>query len=385
MAAGTDRRRDAVDGGPLKLMNEKRLKVAFITFDWPEYSMRLAHALSAHAEVMLLAPGPWRNHVHHFDGDVTFVPFRKPRFRQLLHQFLMARRITRAVHRFGPDVVHLQHGHPWFNLFLGRLKKYPLVVTIHDPSFHPGDAESQRLPQRFYDIAFNRADEAIVHTSQIKAIAIQEKGLSADRLSVIPHVQLGDPTMRAEVAEIPGTVLFFGRIWPYKGLEYLIKAEPLIAAEVSDFRIVIAGRGESFDRYRAMMQDSDRFVVHNEHISDSDRAALFRESSVVVLPYIEASQSGVVPVAYTFSKPVIATRVGGLPEQVTDGETGLLVPPQDTPALAAAIVRLLQDAPLRHSMGQNGHTKLISEWSAESVARQTLPVYTRARSHHTRG
>src|SRR5262249_40553785 len=143
------------------------------------------------------------------------------------------------------------------------------------------------------------------------------------------------------------SVLFFGRLWPYKGLEYLIRAEPRITAEVPGVKIVIAGSGEAYGRYQAMMSHPGRFVIHDEYVSDEKRAQLFRESSVVVLPYIEASQSGVIPLAYRFGKPVVATTVGGLPAMVDHGETGYLVPPADAESLARAVVDLLRDKSLR--------------------------------------
>jgi len=73
-------------------------------------------------------------------------------------------------------------------------------------------------------------------------------------------------------------VLFFGRIWPYKGLEFLIRAEPYIAEAVPDVRIVIAGEGENFARYRAMMGDPGRYVIRNEFVSDAERSQLFSEA-----------------------------------------------------------------------------------------------------------
>jgi len=99
---------------------------------------------------------------------------------------------------------------------------------------------------------------------------------------------------------------------------------------------------------------------------------------MVVLPYIEASQSGVIPVAYTFAKPVIATTVGGLPEMVDDGQTGYLVPPRDERALANAVVRLLQDQTLRRRMGANGKLKVETECSPDQVAQQTSAIYHQA-------
>jgi len=186
-----------------------------------------------------------------------------------------------------------------------------------------------------------------------------------------------------DVAERPSqsnhpTVLFFGRVWEYKGLEYLIRAEPLISAKIPDATIVIAGQGEDFGRYRRLMVHPDRFVICNEYVTDERRSELFGQASLVVLPYIEASQSGVIPIAYSFKKPVVATTVGGLPDAVDHGRTGYLVPPRDERALADAIVRLLGDAPLRAQMGLNGKQKLDAECAPSVVARQTMAAYQRA-------
>jgi glycosyltransferase involved in cell wall biosynthesis len=96
---------------------------------------------------------------------------------------------------------------------------------------------------------------------------------------------------------------------------------------------------------------------------------------VVVLPYVQASQSGVVPIAYAFGKPVVATTVGGLPDAIEDGVTGILVPPADESALADAVTRILLDADLRHRLGDAARRRFESTLSAEAVARMTLDVY----------
>jgi glycosyltransferase involved in cell wall biosynthesis len=129
------------------------------------------------------------------------------------------------------------------------------------------------------------------------------------------------------------------------------------------------------DRYRKMMNNPERFTVYDEYVPDEKRAQLFRQASVVVLPYTEATQSGVIPVAYSFSKPVVATAVGGIPSQVENGVTGYLVPPRDEKALAGAIVRLLLDRNLRYMLGGNAKRKVTAEASPEVVARDTVAVY----------
>ena len=112
-------------------------------------------------------------------------------------------------------------------------------------------------------------------------------------------------------------------------MHYLIQAEPLITASLPNVKIMISGRGDDLEHYRKLMVHPEQFVIDNEYIPDDKVAALFRRASVVVLPNIEATQSGVIPLAYTFGKPVVATTVGSLPEMVDDGDTGLLVPPRD--------------------------------------------------------
>ena len=360
------------------------MRMAFLSFDFGEYSVRLASALahSAHgegdAEVLLLLPEHFIDtNRRELDSNLLLYPFAKPRIRQPVQQLGLIRDLHREIRRFEPDVVHYQHRHPWFNLSLPLFKRYPLVITIHDPREHAGDSESRRVPQVISDFGYHRADQVIVHAEYLKRMAVDAVGISAEKIHVIPMIALGRES-EGSIAEDEGHVLFFGRIWGYKGLEYLIRAEPMISEQIPDVRIVIAGEGEDFERYRRMMHHPDRFVVYNEYVSDETRDELFQRASVVVLPYVEATQSAVIPVAYTFAKPVVATTVGGLPELVDDGRSGYLVPPRDERAIADAVVRLLRDRELRHQMGRYGRQMLDAECAAHVVAGRTLEVYRQA-------
>jgi len=287
----------------------------------------------------------------------------------------MLTKLVKQIREFSPEVIHLQAGHLWFNWALPLLGDCPLVLTVHDPSRHCGDAESGKTPEWVLDRACYRARERIVHVPQMKELLLQRLRIPGDTVHVVPHILVGDESAAGDVLEEENLILFFGRIWEYKGLEYLIRAEPWITSKVPHAKIVIAGRGENFDRYRRMMVHPERFIIYNEFVSDEKRAELFRRASVVALPYVEASQSGVIPMAYSFGTPVVATAVGGLPAQVDDGKTGYLVPPRDEAALAEAIVRLLQNPDLRRQLGANGKQKAIEEASPDIIARETLNVY----------
>jgi len=183
------------------------------------------------------------------------------------------------------------------------------------------------------------------------------------------------------VPEEPGTILFLGRIRSNKGLEYLVRAQPIITRHVPHARIVIAGRGEDeLERCRQMIQDGTRFEIHHGWIPGDVVTELFQRASLVVLPYTSASTSGILMTAYVFGKPVVATRVGSLPEYVEDGVTGLLVPPADVEQLADAIVQLLSDDALRHRMGENA-TRWVDE-EQKKIAEQSLRAYEKAISIH---
>jgi glycosyltransferase involved in cell wall biosynthesis len=358
------------------------MRVAFVAFDFGEYCIRLASGIADGDTkvLLLLSRDEAKPYSHLLSANVELCEFDKPRMRQPLRQLRMVLRLVQRIRGFKPDVIHLQLGHMWFNLLgLPLLRDIPLVLTVHDSLIHVGDASSAKTPQWIYDRACFRARERIVHAPQVKELLTKRTEVPPETVHVIPYVIVGDVDISVGVdVEPQPEVLFFGRIWEYKGLEYLIRAEPLITAKVPQARIVIAGTGEDFARYRTMMVNPDHFIVHNEYVSDEKRAELFRRAAVVVLPYIEASQSFIISIAYRFGKPVVATTVGGLPEMVDHGRTGFLVPPRDPESLATAIVDLMRNDEMRQRFGENGTRKVNVECAPQVVGQQTVAVYRRA-------
>src|SRR5690606_19052123 len=103
------------------------------------------------------------------------------------------------------------------------------------------------------------------------------------------------------------------------------------------------------------------------------------QASIVVLPYIEATQSGVIPIAYAYGKPVIASRVGGLPNIVVDNETGFLVEPRSAEQIAERIIFLLQNPQERKRMGDSAYSYAMTELSWDRIADSTMKVYKQVR------
>lgn len=353
------------------------MRVAFLSFDFGEYTVRLANAIAEHSPVLLLLPeGLGDSFVADLNERVTYRTFPRVRLRHPWSQLRRNRWLIQQLCEYGADVLHLQQGSMWFNINLQFEHRFPVVLTVHDAEPHTGDELSRKTPYFFWKLGFRRADQIIAHNLYVKGILQRQLGIPSEALHVIPHIQIGQGREAGPPASGANhTVLFFGRIWPYKGLEYLIRAEPWITSQIPNIKIVIAGAGEEFDRYRRMMVHPERFIVLNRHIPEEEAHQLFQEASLVVLPYIESSQSGVIPVAYTYGKPVIATRVGGLPEMVVDGITGMLVPPRDEKRLAEAIVTVLTDEALRSRMGRAAKEQIERKCAPAVVAEETLKVY----------
>ncbi len=163
-------------------------------------------------------------------------------------------------------------------------------------------------------------------------------------------------------------VLFFGLIRPYKGVDVLLEA----LAQIPDsegIEAVVAGECyDDISRYENLIRElklQNRVHLHLRYIPNDEVATFMAAADVVVLPYRNASQSGIVQIAYACGKPVITSRVGGLPDVVYDGETGLLVPPADPAALAAAILRFYSEHMETHLC--EGVARVAGEFAWDSM------------------
>ena len=155
-------------------------------------------------------------------------------------------------------------------------------------------------------------------------------------------------------------ILFFGRVEEYKGLKYLIKAHEILKQKKVYHKIVIAGRGTELDKYKNILDKNPHFEIKDYYIPPEEIANLFLNSNIVVLPYTDATQSGVLMMAMNYARPVIATRVGAIPEIIVDGYNGLLVPPRNPYMLSLAIERLISDKEFAMLLGKNAK-KMVEE------------------------
>ncbi len=362
------------------------MRVACLTFWFYDYTIQMANELARHADVLLLLPD-YRSE-EYLEGigpgvEVRTFDYSRHAGRPGPSCYPMIRDIIAMIDDFRPDIVHFQVNNPLLCPLIPMLRRYPLVATFHDIEPHPGEDHLLDIGSLFYRLTLliSRifADRIFVHGNALKGILVEKYHVPDRKIHVIPigeHEVTPFTRHKQEGLEPPGPrVLFFGRIHRYKGLDCLIQAEPLITGEVPDARIIIAGTGEDFRRYEEMMTGREAFDVYNYRVPYEEGARLFQQASVVALPYLEASQSGVVPTAYGFKRPVVATDVGGLPEIVDDGTTGYIVPPRDPVALADAIISLLKDPEACRCMGEQGYTKLKTDMAWSTIAGSLLAVY----------
>lgn len=276
-------------------------------------------------------------------------------------------RLRALVHDWDPSIVHVQDSvvhDPRLTLVSG-LPRQRLALTVHDPVPHPGDPSPSFRIRTARRALRNRAALIFVHASalaqELRAIGVRGP------IRVIPH-GFGDVDIRP-FPELP-SLLFFGRISPYKGLDTLMEAMPIVWRQQPEVRLTIAGEG-NLERHPTL--SDSRVKLRIQHVPEDDVSALFGESSCVVLPYHQASQSGVGSEAKRHGRPIVATKVGGLPDLVTP-DCGEVVPPGDAQALASAILSVVRSPGTAEKMGRSGAAAAENAgWS--SVAAETLKHY----------
>lgn len=285
--------------------------------------------------------------------------------------------LLRSILNVDPDVIHITSNcHPLsiplFPIF--KILRKPLFLTIHDVEPHIG--EERLIIEAFKWVSIKFSNVLFVHDTKSKTKLIKRR-VAESKLYVIPHGDYSfftnyDINIRGPDKD---TILFFGRIQKYKGLEYLIKAEPEISKKFPNLKIIIAGEGD-FSEYDEMLVNKDRYEIINDYIPESAVPDLFTRATLVVLPYIEASQTGVIPIAYAFKRPVVATDVGALSDVIENRVTGIIVPPKDIESLSKAIVDLLENTSLAEKMGIEGNRKMTTEMSWEGISKRLIEIYT---------
>ena len=272
------------------------------------------------------------------------------------------------------DLVHVTGTHAWNPLVavFTKLRGKPLLYTVHDPQEHGGAPLSIRVSNW---ITTRMADAFIVLTRYGEQQLIA-KGVQAGKIHIIPHgaYSFFRKWQRSD-ARARKIILYFGRFEPYKGLETLVAAFSSLRHDIPGWTLMLAGSGRLPTTLLRPMPPG--IEIRSGYVPDEDVAGLMQRARLVVVPYTEATQSGVIATAYAFGRPVIATSVGGLVEMVAQGKTGLLVPPNDVPALARAIRSLTLNSDRLRRMSRQAQSLGRTAMHWDRIAQMHRELYGR--------
>jgi glycosyltransferase involved in cell wall biosynthesis len=294
-------------------------------------------------------------------------------------------RTAGAIRSSGARLLVLQWWHPFFApayasvARLVRRAGVRVVALCHNVLPH----EASRLDGALVRLGLGAADAFIVQSETDREAIARLLPERPCRLTPHPAYTFfaagatGRDAARRQLGLDGNVVLFFGLVRAYKGLDVLLRALALGRQRVP-MHLVVAGEFYQ-DRapYEALLDELDiraAVTLTDRYIPNEDVEAYFKACDVVVLPYRSATQSGIVQIAFSFQRPVVVTAVGGLPEAVRPGETGLVVPAADAAALAAALVQFFSTDLAATMRPHLQHAAAAFSWGAMGAAVHDVAV-----------
>lgn len=277
----------------------------------------------------------------YIDMDKFYVANRTSNKSYSLSYWKKTLSIYRFIRRNKFDIIHTPclFGLKRMLLYFAGCK---LVTTIHDPFPHTGEKNRTSIQNRKIAVRYSNGITLLNNKQKDEFCSfynVSPNELCINKLGVYENIAL----MASDVkTNKKNNVLFFGRISPYKGIEYLCKAMEIVRKEVPDATLTIAGSGRIYFDISPYV-NKGYIDLQNRFIQIEEIAAMLKQCSICVCPYTDATQSGVIMTSFALSKPVIASNVGGLGEMIDEGKSGLLVEPKNPVALANAISKLLKN------------------------------------------
>lgn len=287
--------------------------------------------------------------------------------------FLLVLEVIKLIKREKFDVLHTDmifSMHKILLLFIGKW-----FLTIHDPAPHTGEISFKRT--LFTKMAIKLSHRiALLNHLQLndfcKRYSLNPQRILVNRLGIYDNIRyFANPDMQQKTKN----VLFFGRISPYKGIEYLCEAMMRVREHIPDATLTIAGNGNIY--FDISPYEKQEWIdIQNKYISMQELATLLQQSTIVACPYTDATQSGVIMTAFSMCKPVVASNVGGLGETIKDGWNGVLVPPCDVNALSDALIDLLSDGNKIDEMAKHIEEDFFEgAYSWHSIAEKYIHFY----------
>jgi glycosyltransferase involved in cell wall biosynthesis len=291
-------------------------------------------------------------------------------------------KLSRVLKRLAPDIVHAHDPHgvaiAALALSMSNLRPPPALVAARRVDFHLKAHSFSRWKYRQVR-CFIAASEAIrkmlLHDGipAERTVTVHE-GVDVDHIAAAPQVNVHEVFWLPHQAPIVGNV---AALVAHKGQRHLVEAAGLVLREVPDARFVILGEGELREQLERQVRDHhlEKHVVLPGFRHDV--IGCIKAFDVFVMSSVSEGLGTSLLDAMACSKPIVATRVGGIPEVVEDEVSGLLVPPRDHRALAAAIVRQLHDPGLGRRLAAAAFQRVREQFNVERMVAETAAVYER--------
>ena len=299
-------------------------------------------------------------------------------------------RFARVIKRLSPDVIHAHDPHgvamASLALSLGAASSHgraPALVASRRVDFHLKGNSFSRWKYRQVD-CFIAASEAIRQmlvadgVPADRTVTVHE-GIDIEHVLAAPPVNVHEAFWLPHHAPVVGNV---AALVPHKGQRYLVDAAHLVVRAIPDARFIVLGEGE----LREHLEKQVREHHLEKHVLlpgfRTDVLGCIKGFDLFVMSSVTEGLGTSLLDAMACRRPIVATRTGGIPEIVEDGVNGLVVAPRDAAALAAAIVRALNDEGLRQRMGEAGFARVRERFTVERMVEQTSAVYARVAGRH---
>jgi glycosyltransferase involved in cell wall biosynthesis len=275
--------------------------------------------------------------------------------------------------------------------FLGK----KIVLTAHNVNIRERDSKDTLINRFSLRVQYQLSDHIFVHTEKMKCELSSDFWVAEGKVSVVPFginntvpntaLTTLEAKQRLGVSSDDKTMLFFGNIAPYKGLEYLVAAFAELLKRDGNYRLVIAGRPKWSESYWNHLRQSilrnglrDHVIERIEYVPDDQTELYFKAADVLILPYTRIFQSGVLFLGYAFGLPAIAADVATLKEEIIEGKTGFVFKSQDSSDLARMIGRYFESDLFRDLERRRLEIRQYANerYSWDKVAAITTSIYS---------
>jgi D-inositol-3-phosphate glycosyltransferase len=345
----------------------------------------------------------------HTNPNLRFLNMRKSRrekvnaFRKVSRLLAYYLRLMRYAANEKPRILHILWNNKFETFDRTLLMLYyracgkKTVLTVHNVNQARRDAKDSPVNRLTLRIQYRLADHIFVHTEKMKSELIESFGTPEAKVTIVPFginnavpqtsLTASDAKRRLGIQSHEKTVLFFGRMRPYKGLENLLAAYEQLATRHSDYRLIVAGepkRGSEgyfreIQRTISRIDKGNRIICKLQFIPDVEMELYLKAADLLVLPYKEIFQSGVMFLSFSFGLPVVAADVGSFREEIIEGVTGFLCDPGDATDLSNTIEKYFASELYRNLENRRQGIRELAQanhsWGV--VAEKTTAVYAR--------